>query len=221
MFVDNTLLMDASLCDDANRNRALGENTQAQCQSRRGGPVNISALGNGFIIGTKADISVDQNWINIMERAGVTEDEAYGTVGRTDLHLPNEIRLEKYPVAVINRGQDHNAAHLPLGPNSTFLRALGALGMSPALGFGLNIGSQSITGPRAGNLVIAGTDIASIRGAWHNYTINHNTPDPGDRICPLQVVVEEVRVKFPNGSDSENLLGTGPGRSTPAACIEP
>lgn len=218
MFVDNTLLMDTSLCQDGHRGE--GENTQAQCESRRGGPVNISALNGAFTAGTESDLAVDRNWVNLMDHAGI-KDNVYGTIGKINMNLPNDLSLTAYPVGVINQGQDHNAAHLGLGPNSTFLRALGASGMDPALGFGLNVGSQGAIESRSGTLVIDGYDAASVSGAWHNYSINHNTPDPGDRICPLQVVVEELTVKFANGTQSGSLLGSGLGRSTPSACIEP
>lgn len=218
MFVDNTLLMDNSLCDDGNRN--TGENTRAQCESRRGGPIDISALGSAFTKAANVDLAPDQNWINLMERANIREN-IYGIPGLVDLSLPSDMRLSKFPVGVINQGQDHTAAHLGLGLNSTFLRALGDNGMKPALGFGLNVGSQSVSAPRAGNLVIDGYDTASVGGVWHNYTINHNPPDPGSRICPLQVFVKEMTVKFANGTKSGSLLGSGTSRSTPPACIEP
>jgi hypothetical protein len=218
MFVDNILLMDTSLCQDGHRDK--GEATIAQCESRRGGPVNVSALSGSFTTGTDSDLAVDRNWINWMELNGITED-IYGTVGKIDLDLPNDIRLSQFAVGIVNQGQDHNAAHLGLGPNSAFLKALGASGMNPALGFGLNAGSQSVAAPRPGNLVVDGYDATSIRGVWHNYSINHNTPDPGSRICPLQVTVQEMTVKFANGTQSGSLLGTAPSRSTPAACIEP
>jgi hypothetical protein len=218
MFVDNTLLMDTSLCQDGHRDK--GESTQAQCESRRGGPVNVSALSSSFAPGTDSVLAVDLNWINLMERRGITKDP-YGTAGKVDLDLPDDMRLSQSAVGVVNQGQDHNAAHLGLGPNSTFLKALGRSGMNPALGFGLNAASQSVAAPRPGNLVVDGYDAASIRGAWHNYSINHNTPDPGERICPLQVVVEELTVRFANGTQSDSLLGTGLDRSTPVACVEP
>jgi hypothetical protein len=218
MFVDNTLLMDTSLCQDGHRDE--GESTQSQCESRRGGPVDISALSTAFAPGMDSDLAVDQNWINLMERTGITKNP-YGTVGKVDLDLPDDITLSQFAVGVVNQGQDHTAGHLGLGTNSTFLKALGRIGMNPALGFGLNIGSQSVAAPRPGNLVVDGYDAASIRGAWHNYPINHDRPDPGERICPLQVVVEELAVRFANGTQSDNLLGIGLDRSTPVACIEP
>jgi hypothetical protein len=218
MFVDNILLMDTSLCGDGHRD--VGESTRAQCESRRGGPVNTTALGSAFARGTNFDLAPDQNWVNLMERDDIV-DNVYGTPGSLDLLLPNDLRLSQFPVGVINQGQRHNTAHLGLGPNSTFLRALGKLGMNPARGYGLNVGSQSVVAPRVGNLVVDGYDSASVRGAWHNYSINHNTPDPGSRICPLQVVVTELKVKFANGTQSKSLLGEGPSATTPVACIEP
>jgi hypothetical protein len=217
MFVDNVLLMDKILCQDGNRNER--EDTVAQCESRRGGPVSVSALSS-FANGTDSDLAPDRNWINLMARTNITKD-VYGTIGRVDLGLPNDVRLSQFAVGVVNQGQNHNAAHLGLGLNSTFLNALGASGMGPALGFGLDVGSQSVAAPRFGNLVVDGYDSSSIGGAWHNYTINSNTPNSDDRICPLQVQVKEMTVKFANGTHSDTLLGSGLDRGNYVACIEP
>jgi hypothetical protein len=217
MFVNNVLLMDKILCQNGNRD--IGEDTVAQCDSRRGGPVSVSALSS-FANGTDSDLATDQNWINLMARSNITKD-IYGAVGKVDLDLPNDVRLSRFAVGVVDQGQHHNAAHLGLGLNSTFLNALSASGMGPALGFGLDVGSQSVAAPRFGNLIVDGYDSSSIGGAWHNYTINRNTPNSGDRSCPLEVQVKEMIVKFANGTQSKTLLGSGLDRGNYVACIEP
>ncbi|KAF2742343.1 hypothetical protein M011DRAFT_481739 [Sporormia fimetaria CBS 119925] len=219
MFVDNTLLMDASLCQEGRR--GPGENTEAICQSRRGGTIDVGELADRFTKGSLADIELDENWVNFIKKDMSTE-QAYGTIGKVDLELPNGITLAQFPLAVVNQGQDHNMAHLGLGPNSVFLKALAEdANMGPALGFGLDVGSQFVSAPRPGNLVVQGYDANSIGGRWYNHTINHRAPDPGERVCPLQVTVEEMTILFTNGSMSPNMLGEGSERSTPAACIEP
>lgn len=218
MFVDNLFPMDARLCDDDKRD--TGEETRAQCESRRGGPLNITEMGTAFAPANYTDLAEDENWVNLMASSKITES-IYGAVGKVELHLPSDIPLPQFPVGVINQGQDHNAGHLGLGPASVFLKTLENVGLGPAFGFGLNVGSQSVTGPRSGHLVIDGIDTDSIQGAWHNFTINHDPPDPGSRICPLQVIVAEMAVKFPNGTQFSDLLGTGPSRFNGVACIEP
>ncbi|OCL11299.1 acid protease [Glonium stellatum] len=98
---------------------------------------------------------------------------------------------------------------LPLGTNSSFLRAAVMGGVAPSTAFGLWTGSRSVA-PVDGLLVIGGYDQARVAGPFTSFPIGNWSLS---RSCPLQVTVSQVTYAgislFANSSETMN------------ACIEP
>ena len=98
---------------------------------------------------------------------------------------------------------------LPLGTNSSFLRAAVMGRVAPSTAFGLWTGSRSVA-PVDGLLVIGGYDQARVAGPFTSLPVGNWSLS---RSCPLQVTVSQITYAgislFANSSETIN------------ACIEP
>ncbi|KAJ9644545.1 hypothetical protein H2201_000319 [Coniosporium apollinis] len=199
--------MGSELCVGDN----LNGSTPEQCASRRGGLIDTSSEDSSFI-GLpidKANLTSDRVWARIMKPL-----QPYKVAGTVDLDLKHNLRLQNLTVAVITEGQNHNAGHLGLGPNSTVLAGLISQGAIHDKGFGLNAGSQSYDKPRPGSLVLGGYDKANVIGAFREYPMNRSSDD---RNCPLQLNVVRLVLRRP-GQDDVDLSPKG---VIVPSCIEP
>ena len=100
---------------------------------------------------------------------------------------------------------------LPLGTNSSFLRAAVAGGVAPSQAFGLWSGSRGID-PRDGLLVVGGYDRARVNSSF-NFTAFSVGKWNLDRACPLQVTITNLTYS--------GLSLMAAGSDGIAACIEP
>lgn len=131
--------------------------------------------------------------------------------------------LSSYPLGIIISGRNQNVGHLGLANDSAAFRHTAPVkGLIPAIGFGLNAGSQSVKNPRSGHLVLGGYDQSSLNGTFFRYPIRDTTSTTsfGGRECPLQVKIIKLvlRLQTLDGFDDVELKAPGP--SFPA-CIEP
>lgn len=98
---------------------------------------------------------------------------------------------------------------LPLGTNSSFLRAAVMGRVAPSTAFGLWTGSRSVA-PVDGLLVIGGYDQARVAGPFTSFPVGNWSLS---RSCPLQVTISQITYAgislFANSSETIN------------ACIEP
>jgi hypothetical protein len=138
--------------------------------------------------------------------------------GTTELQLPPNNDLSKYPIGIITSGNYQNVGHLGLANDSDFLHSVLSDGLIPANGFGLNAGSQSVANPRDGGLVLGGYDLASIDGAFFNFSVT--AADSSEKECPLQVTIALLVLRFPLAEGFTDVTLTSSGILIPA-CIEP
>jgi hypothetical protein len=129
-------------------------------------------------------------------------------------------RIPDYPIGIISSGENQNVGHLGLATDSTFLQqaADASLIGQNQIGFGLDVGSQSIANPRAGTLVLGGYDQASYKDTFFNFTIGDI--NSSERQCPLQITITRLAIRFPQNVNYTDVLITSGGVFVPA-CIEP
>jgi hypothetical protein len=98
---------------------------------------------------------------------------------------------------------------LPLGTNSSFLRATVKGGVAPSTAFGLWSGSRSLA-PVDGLLVIGGYDAARVDGDFVEFPIKQWNPQ---QTCPLQVTITDIAYS------GQSLFANS--TETIVACVEP
>ncbi|RMZ84113.1 hypothetical protein DV738_g707, partial [Chaetothyriales sp. CBS 135597] len=96
--------------------------------------------------------------------------------------------------AFLNQPGHGSQAALPLGANSTFLRAVYESGQAPSQVWGLWTGTRNIYEPEEGLLVIGGYDRARVDGPW--------TVFPTYEGCPTCVTVVDITYVSEGGSTS-------------------
>jgi hypothetical protein len=110
---------------------------------------------------------------------------------------------------VLNLNSAGPQSGLPLGTNSSFLRAAIAAAVAPSRAYGLWTGSRSLA-PVDGLLIIGGYDASRINGPFTNFSVgNGSLKSP----CPLQVTV--------TGLSYAGVSLFGNGSQTMDACIDP
>ncbi|RMZ91830.1 hypothetical protein DV736_g930, partial [Chaetothyriales sp. CBS 134916] len=96
--------------------------------------------------------------------------------------------------AFLNQPGYGSQAGLPLGANSTFVRAVYEAGKAPSQVWGLWPGTRNIYEPVDGLLVIGGYDTSRVNGDWVEFPTYEN--------CATCVVVEELTYTWEGGSTS-------------------
>jgi hypothetical protein len=145
----------------------------------------------------------------------VGEQCALSTATPILLHLTN-CSLPTFPVALVLDAPNSSISQLGLANNSVFLHLVVKAGFSSVAGFGLLAGSQSVSNPRDGHLILGGYDAASLAGPFHTYPMS-NTTHAGSHVCSLQVEVETLILRRPKNDDVYHVTGGTPMYS----CIEP
>jgi hypothetical protein len=204
--VDNMLLISTNICAGT----GIQNLTKAQCRAYHGGTFDLNAASASFqnVSLVSSKLPMDPGW--------TTFNLPYTVAGTTNLDLVANIAVPNMTVVVITEGINFTAGHIGLGKQSVLLHQLKDANIIPALGFGLNAGSQSIANPRDGSLVLGGYDSASIASHFHEYPMNYSTTLAG-RYCPLQVRIQGLQLLL-KGRDPIQLIGDGDGH---LACIEP
>lgn len=201
-LLNNTVLMGADVCSDPNR----GSDTIDQCRSRRGGLFRAT----GSFTSTAARSLDDPGWTAL--------NNTLDLAGQTTLLLRTDDSVNM-TLAVTTGGQNHATSELGLGIESTFLEALVDAGTIPARAFGIDAGSQSVSNPRDGSVVLGGYDQASIGDHFTEFEMNYPMihSDAGTRVCPLQVNIRRLVLR-PEGGKEILLLEED---FNNYACIEP
>jgi hypothetical protein len=202
---NSTLVISSAFC------QTESNITTAQCESLCGNTFNTSAAGTSYTLSSAGAILAPNPLWNELSPAALL-------AGTTVLQLPPNDELFKYPIGIITSGDHQNVGHFGLANDSDFLHAALSNGLIPANGFGLNAGSQSVANPRPGGLVLGGYDLASVDGAFTNFSITG--ADSSERDCPLEVVIEELVLRFPLAEGYTDVTLTSSGILIPA-CVEP
>ena len=202
--VNNTVIMATEICTVNNENLS----TLLQCISRRGGVLNVNETTSGFVITSQGDLAPDPVWDSF--------NPPFAEAANTTIQLASDISLSSYPIALAFSGQNSSVSQLGLANDSVFLHEIINAGSSSVAGFSLLLGSQSVLNPRDGHLIVGGYDAASLAGPFYNYSMS-NTTTAGNRVCSLQVEVEELTLSRPG---VEDVVLVSPG--TPmTSCVEP
>jgi hypothetical protein len=203
VFTNNTFIPTVQVCQSDN------QTTFATCTSRRGGLLDEATSGANFSsIDAANDSPPDSNWGAIDSTNAVTRR------GTIDVRLPSDISLSQFPIKTIEGGQNHNEGHFGLSESSPILQYLSdQQGLVP--GFALDAGSQSVTNPREGYLIIGGYDPERIGAYTKNYSLV--TTQRSGRICTLYVTITELVLSRPG---VEDLPLISRGEQMPA-CIDP
>ncbi|KAF8848376.1 hypothetical protein BDZ45DRAFT_664575 [Acephala macrosclerotiorum] len=201
--VNSTIVISDSFCTNSDNL------TTAQCASSCGNTYNISAAGDSFKSTPNTLMISDPVW------ASISSQPLYSlTAGETLLQLPSGQALSNDSIGIISSGENQNMGHLGLASNSSFLQLAISTNLIPGNGFGFDAGSQSITNPRDGGLVLGGYNPASIGGQL--FTFPTGASSSLARECPLQVNVTQLAIRFPGVSADVPLTSAGGF----AACVE-
>jgi hypothetical protein len=182
--------------------------TLPQCISHRGGLFEEHSATSEFVITSQVDFGPEPNWD--------FNNPQFSSAANTTIQFASDIFLSSYPIALALAGQNFTVSVLGLANDSIFLHQVVKAGLSPVAAFGLLVGSQSVSSPRDGHLIIGGYDTASLAGPFTNYSMSNSTTT-SNHVCLLQVVVEQLLLIHPGLPDIE-LSSEG----TPiTSCIEP
>ncbi|KIN02425.1 hypothetical protein OIDMADRAFT_122224 [Oidiodendron maius Zn] len=204
--VNSTLVISSTFC------QTEPNVTTAQCESLCGNTFNTSIAGTSYTSSSPgAVLAPNPVWAELSPQALLA--------GTTVLQLPPENDVSKFPIGIITSGNHQNAGHFGLANDSDALHSLLSDGLIPDNGFGFNAGSQSVTNPRDGGLVLGGYDLASIDGAFSTFPVA-TTADAGQRECPFQITITMLVLRFPLAEGFTDVNLTSPGILIPA-CIEP
>jgi hypothetical protein len=203
LVVNNTVITETELC--------VSDHTSdlAQCISRRGGTFNFDEPTSSYSNVSVQSLVPDPVWDSF--------NPTFGGAGNATVQFSSDVFLAHFPIAIALEGQNLNANQLGLANDSVLLHSFVSDGLSPSMSFGLFAGSQSISRPRDGHIVFGGFDAALIDGPFTNYSMN-NTTTAGNRVCSLEIVVEQLTLRRPGVANDVQLLSEG---IIMPSCIEP
>lgn len=185
--------------------------------------------GNGFsnvtsgclgASGSSFDVTRSPSWVSVdrsnWQVSAIDPHSADETVldGYVNTSLSDSVSIPRFPLEVWSNARADNKSGFALGPSSSFLERLVALGAAPSRAFGLFFGSRSQVHPMDGSLTIGGYDARRVRGPWTNFTTATQYIPTS---CPLQVLVANILLN--NSQGSHSLMADD--RSTVAACVDP
>jgi len=200
--VTNNLRVISSAVCESDR----GNTTIPQCASQRGGLFQTDDNSTTFNDIPESELVADPGWEE-WNNSGVA---VHGTLDISDVALPIN-------VGVITNGTNFTAGYLPLTNQSSLLQTLVDNNFIAERAFGIKIGTQILTNPQGGSLVIGGYDKGSLGGPLMNFSMDYPiTPVGGDRECPIQVTIEQLLYQSPT-LGVKLLLGNG---QTVTACLE-
>ena len=119
-----------------------------------------------------------------------------------------------FPLVVWSDLTSDNKSEISFGPESSFLDWLLYYQQVPSTVFGIFFGSRSQLYGVDGNVTIGGYDRARVQGAWTNFSMQDRYLDTP---CPLQVLIQDIRLNNDDGSFSL-FLDSG---VLAAACVDP
>jgi hypothetical protein len=201
--VNNTVITETEICTKDSTSDL------AQCISRRGGTFNFAAPNPSYSNMSIQSLAPDPVWDSF--------NPPFGAAGNATIQFSSDISLPHFPLAIALEGQNLNANQLGLANDSELLHSFVSSGMSSSMSFGLFAGSQSISQPRDGHIVFGGFDVALIDGPFNNYSMS-NTTIAGNRVCSLEIIVQQLTLRRPGVADDVQLLGEG---TLMPSCIEP
>jgi len=186
--VDSVFLTAKGICNEDQLTTLDGVRmSQAACRSRRGawldtGIADVKASANEGEIQGLANIN--KGWLELGNK--ITQ-VAHPTLILAQQEVP-------LTVGLITEGQMSTNSHLSLAGGSTLLAALVDKGLIGSKSWGFYAGSQSVTAPRTGSLVLGGYDENALAGKFYDYNVG-TQEKVGDRWCPLQVKVTGLSIK--------------------------
>jgi hypothetical protein len=199
---NNFRVISSAVCDSDR-----GNTTIAQCASQRGGLFQTgdnSTTFNDIPVSELVPDSGFDEWNN-------SEVAVHGTLEMSDVALPIN-------VGVITNGINFTAGYLPLTNQSLLLQTLVDNDFIAERAFGIKIGTQILTNPQGGTLILGGYNKGSLGGPFMNFSMDYPImPVGGDKECPIQVTIEQLLYQSPT-LGVKLLLGNG---QTVTACIEP
>ena len=202
---NSTLVLGSAFCQ-------TGSNiTTPQCESLCGNTFDTSAAGTSYTSSSPSVVLAPNPLWSLLSSAPLL-------AGTTELQLPPTSELSKYPIGIITSGNNQNVGHFGLANDSDFLRTALSNGLIPANGFGLDVGSQSVSNPRNGAIIAGGYDLARVNGAFTNFSITGT--DISERNCPLELIITELVLRFPTTEGFTDVNLTSSGVIIPA-CLEP
>jgi hypothetical protein len=203
VFTNNTFIPAVQACQSDN------QTTFPTCTSRCGGLLNETTSGGNFSsISAADDLPPDSNWAAIDPTNSLTRE---GTIG---MRLPSDISVPQFTFKTIEGGQNHNEGHFGLSESAPILQYLSDQ-QGLVSGFALDAGSQSVTNPRDGYLIIGGYDPQRVGAYTKDYSLV--TTQRSGRICTLYVTITKLVLSRP-GVDPLSLITQG--EQIPA-CIDP
>ncbi|RMZ77754.1 hypothetical protein DV737_g4220, partial [Chaetothyriales sp. CBS 132003] len=160
-----------------------GPSSNDSCIARKGG-VFDPKKSSTYVVTTEAQ------WNGTQDTS--SDDGSY-------IYFNDELRFGSDGVsfgfpAFLNQPGYGSQAGLPLGANSTFVRAVYEAGEAPSEVWGLWPGTRNIYEPEEGLLVIGGYDISRVNGEWTEFPTYEN--------CATCVVVEQMTYVWEGGSTS-------------------
>lgn len=125
--------------------------------------------------------------------------------------------LPGLPFVIKNKPNFDDQGGLALGPQSSFLDALVHAKLVAGRSIGLSFGSRSVERPQTGVLTLGGWEPSRVKGgdqlAFVTFPVANNTA------CPLQVTIQDVRVRDTRSGFETTLLSSTYQRYV--ACVEP
>jgi hypothetical protein len=181
----------------------LGGGTHEQCLSRRGNylPATVATESADGLKGQNLNIEAFK--IPIVKAARPTIELQAG-------------RSVQVLSGLVTKWENHTNSHFPLDDRSTVLDQLKQAEMIGARSFALDVGSQTSSGGRRGQLTLGGWHPEMVKGPFFAYPMNYSQ-SRGERLCALQVGIEKLDVTVGGGepvpviSKDMNIV----------ACIEP
>ncbi|KAL2269663.1 hypothetical protein VTJ83DRAFT_1847 [Remersonia thermophila] len=224
--VNATLLMARDLCDGEDQAEGADHNytlSREQCLSRRGGALRRDSLSRFAIeldAGARDNLrGSNPGWWKLMSEQGL---EPFPSAVRVPLRFGHVV-TSAFDQVWVMQGKLHSMNHLGLAADSNLLGSLAESKLiSPGSGWGLDVGSRSVTQPRDGSLVLGGYDSNAFQGNLVPFPIPKSGGGPvANRICHLQVSMKKLAVNISvNGTQQEPLLYEDP-TTTTGVCIEP
>ncbi|KAF2871115.1 hypothetical protein BDV95DRAFT_595011 [Massariosphaeria phaeospora] len=171
----------------------------------------IGGLGGGFEQSKSRtySLSIKSQW----NGSAIDQEDSTGAFVyfNDDVGFQSQGDVDGFPLVMESEVGGGSQSGLPLGTNSSFLRAAVAGGVAPSQVFGLWSGSRGVN-PRDGMLIIGGYDRARIKSGADSTTFPVGQWSL-ERACPLQVTITNLTYA--------GLPLINPERKPIIACIEP
>ncbi|KAK3395176.1 hypothetical protein B0H63DRAFT_462773 [Podospora didyma] len=200
-MVGSTLIMTPMTC--STDVLSAGNMTISQCVSRRGGFVGTEStwerLAQQGVSGSTHETRVSNlPWPN-------GEESSVEVRLDRPLHLANT-STSSTVAGLVTEGQRFTSSQLGLSPwNSDSLDYLRTSGRIASRSWGLDAGSQSISNPRRGRLVLGGYSPGVRTYNFETFPMAKETFSSSSRSCPLRLSLQSVLLKTGDGAPDIEL----------------